>query len=319
MVEFGSLDVGDIEEESNRLGGKGNFQDQFVPVQDLKPGESLTIRILPPVKGGKLFQYNRIHTLNDRKINCPRPLVNGKFDRNVPCPICDHYSSFWPKIEKLEKSLGKDAEEVKKLRDEARLYKPTERYYYNALVRKMVVDGEAKTNVGPRILSVGKVLHQMILRAIVSEDPQERLGDVTNVKTGYDFIIRKDMRSGFPNYDRSTFAREASPLGDADLIAYISENMIDLTKFRTIKDIEEIKKQLAIARGIIQDDSSSYNVEEFDAEMIATYGHKGEVHNSGGGGDDGEEVGVVSTSSSSEDLGINSEEFLQDLAEFQQD
>ncbi len=309
MTEFGTLDVGDIEQENNRLGGKGNFQDQFVPVQDIKTGDSLTIRILPPAKGGKLFQYNRIHTLNDRKTNCPRPLVNGKWDRNVPCPICDHYNALWQTIEKVKKQQGGETEEVKKLMDEARLFKPNERYYYNALVRKMLVDGEAKTNVGPRILSVGKVLHQMILRAIVSEDPQERLGDVTNVKTGYDFIIRKDMRSGFPNYDRSTFARESSPLGDAELITHVSENLADLTKFRTIKDIEHIKKELAISRGLIVDDStSSFNINEFDEEMR---GKNASTKVSASVPAD-----LVTETA---DVGINSEEFLADLAEFQQD
>ncbi len=315
MAEFGSLDVGDIEEENNRLGGKGAFQDQFVPIQDMKAGDSLTIRILPPIKGGKLFQYNRIHTLNDRKINCPRPLVNGKYDRNVPCPICDHYNSYWPTIDKLEKKLGKDAEEVKKLKDEARLYKPAERYYYNALVRKMLVDGETKTNVGPRVLSVGKVLHQMILRAIVSEDPQERLGDITNIKTGYDFIIRKDIRSGFPNYDRSTFARESSPLGDPELVSFVSENMIDLTKFRTIKDIEEIKKQLAIARGIIPDDTvagASYDADQFADEMRKNHGSKTSVSVP-----ENILTEAAVSSPSSEDLGIDSEDYLKDLADFQ--
>lgn len=317
MSEFGVLNLVEVEGEDKRLNstGGGNFLDQFVPVGDLKSGESLAVRILPPVKGGKLFQYNRIHTINGRKVNCPRPLVNGKWDRNVPCPICDYYNSLWQQVDRLETEGNKP--EAERLKAEARSIKPIERYYYNALVRKMTVGGELKTNVGPRVLSVGKVLHQMIIRAIVSEDLTEKLGDITHVKNGFDFIIRKEMRSDYPNYDRSTFAREPSPLGDADLIAHVAANMIDLTKFRTIKDIEAIKKELAIHRGIIPDDTAAFDVEQFDAE----FREPGE-----GSTSTSVSVPVQVTSTPVEtakpqvaDEAIESDDFLADLAEFQQD
>lgn len=310
MSEFGVLNIAEVEGEDKRLNttaGSGSFLDQFVPISDIKSGESLTVRILPPVKGGKLFQYNRIHTINNRKINCPRPLVNGKWDRNVPCPICDYYNSLWQQSDRAENEGNK--KEAERLRTEARSIKPIERYYYNALVRKMMVNGEAKTNVGPRILSVGKVLHQMIIRHIVSEDPQERLGDITHVKTGYDFIIRKEMRSDYPNYDRSTFAREPSPLGEADLISEISENLIDLSKFRTLKGLDDIKKELAIHRGLIPDTAQSFDVNQFDAEFQDA--KKSSVS-----------VPVQVTSDgevSTPDVAIESDEFLADLAEFAQE
>jgi len=268
MSEFGTLDLEGVQEEEKRLKtkGQGGFLDQFVPMPEIKPGEvgTIELRILPPSKGGKLFQYNRIHSINGRKIHCPRPLVNGKWDKDVPCPICDYYNSLWRQIDKLE-DAG-DTEEAERLKKEARSIKPIERYYYNAIVRKLTVNGEQQLNVGPRVLSVGKTVHQMIIRAIVSDRPEEKLGDITNIKTGFDFIMKKELRSGYPNYDRSVFAREASPLGDQALIDHVAENMHDLTKFRTIKPMEELKKELAIHRGLIPDESDSFDVDKSDAE-----------------------------------------------------
>lgn len=318
MSEFGVLNFDEVAGEDQRLSskGSGSFLDQFVPVSDLKSGESLTVRILPPVKGGKLFQYNRIHTINGRKINCPRPLVNGKWDRNVPCPICDYYNSLWQQVDRLENEGRK--QEAERIKTEARSIKPIERYYYNALVRKMTVDGEVQVNVGPRVLSVGKVLHQMIIRAIVSEDAQERLGDITHVKTGYDFIIRKETRSDYPNYDRSTFAREPSPLGEAELIAHVAENMIDLTKFRSLKELEELEKELAIHRGLIPDDTAAFDVDQFDNKWGEGTTNQTAAKTS---------VSVQAASESTkevtkpvvEDVAIESDDFLADLAEFQQE
>lgn len=311
MAEFGTLDIGDVENEGKRLNSKGNFSDQFVPIRDMKVGESLPVRILPPVKGGKLFQYNRIHSINNRSVPCPRPLVNGKWDRNVPCPICDHYTSLWQKIDALQDE-GKKAE-AEELMNEARGLRPNERYYYNAIVRKMIVNNEAKTNVGPRVLSIGKVLHQMIIRAIASEDETERLGDVTNVKNGYDFVIRKDMRSNFPNYDRSDFAKQPSPLCEPEQVEKIAENMVDLTKFRIVKPLEELRKELAIHRGLIPDDSMSFDADKFDAEFKNETSESGTVGKS-----------TVAPAEEAEataplqDVALNDAELMADLAEFQE-
>ena len=272
MTEFGTLDLEGVQEEEKRLStkGQGAFLEQFVPMPEVKAGEtgSVTVRILPPLKGGKVFQYNRIHNINNRKVTCPRPLVNGKWDKNVPCPICDYYNSLWRQIDKLEAEGDIDGAEL--LKKEARSIKPVERYYYNALVREMVVNGEKQTNVGPRILSVGKTVHQMIIRAIVSELPEERLGDITHIKNGYDFIIKKELRSGYPNYDRSVFAREATPMGEQELIDKVAENMHDLSKFRVLKEHDILKKELAIHRGLIPDDADEFSVEEFDAEFVGS-------------------------------------------------
>lgn len=272
-AEFGSLNLEDVASEDARLnneGGQNNFLDQFVPMPEVKPGQtgSVTLRILPPTKGGKLFQYNRVHSVKDKKVHCPRPLVNGKWDRNVPCPICDYYSSLWKKADNLTKAGRVD--EAEKCKDEARSLKPVERYYYNAIVRSLTVDGETKKNVGPRILSIGKILHTMIVRAIMGDpaDPDSKLGNITDPKNGFDFIVRKEVTGGdgFPKYERSGFARNSSPLGTPEEIAQWAANLHDLTKLRNPPAADFIEKMLAIHRGLIPDDDTSFNTDEFDAK-----------------------------------------------------
>jgi hypothetical protein len=279
MAEFGSLNLEEMVGEDNRLnnegganGGGGGFLDQFVPMPEVKPGQtgSVSVRILPPVKGGKLFQYNRTHKINNRSVHCPRPLVNGKWERNAPCPICDYYSSLWKQIEKIEKQHGKDCPEADPFKQEARDLKPVERYYYNAVVRSMVLDGKELKNVGPRILSVGKILHTMIIRAIVGNqgDPDSKLGNIADLKNGYDFIIRKTVTlgsEGFPKYDSSGFARNPSPAGASEEVTKWAENLHDLTKLRNPRDMQYLEKELAIHRGLIADETQNFDTDGFDA------------------------------------------------------
>lgn len=278
MAEFGSLNLEDMAGEDARLNneGPGNFLDQFVPMPEVKAGQTGTVvvRILPPVKGSKLFQYNRVHTINGRKVHCPRPLVNGKWDRNVACPICDYYSGLWKQIDKIEKAKGKDCPEAEPLKDEARSIKPVERYYYNAIVRSMIVDGKEAKNVGPRILSVGVILHKMIIRAIVGDegDPESKLGNITDLKNGWDFVIRKQVTAGseaFPKYDSSGFSRNPSAAGTPEEVALWQGTLHDLTKLRNPKDLDYLEKELAIHRGLIPDDAQSFDTNTFDAKWKA--------------------------------------------------
>ena len=272
MSEFGSINLDDVVNEGERLdnAGGGSFLDQFVPMPQVKQGQvgSVVIRILPPAKGSRLYIPTRVHTLNGRKVHCPRPLVNGKWDRTTECCICDYYSALWRKADKLEDAGNK--EEAEKLKNEARSIKPIERYYYNAMVRSLMVDGSEQKNVGPRILSVGKILHKMIVRAMIGDETEKGLGDITDVKAGYDFIIKKELRgtgdNAFPNYDQSKFAREPSVLGDPEQIAEWAANLHDLTKLRNVKENEHLEKELAIHRGLLPDDAEGFNIDEFDAK-----------------------------------------------------
>lgn len=273
MTGFGELNLEDMAGEDARLESAGTqgFLDQFVPMPEVRPGQvgSVTVRILPPAKGDKLFQYTRIHTIKGRKLHCPRPLNAGKWDHTVYCPICEYYSALWKSIDKLE-SAGA-TEEAERLKTEARSLKPVERYYYNAIVRKMTdSEGNMLENQGPRILSVGKILHQRIIRAFVGDPSEPALGDVTHVKNGYDFVIRKEVTPGkdqFPNYNRSSFARESSLLGNKEEIEKWQTSLHDLKKLRPIKDADFLEKQLAIHRGLIADDEEGFNVDNFDAKF----------------------------------------------------
>jgi uncharacterized Zn finger protein (UPF0148 family) len=273
-TEFGELNIEQMVLEDERLSSDGktaNFLDQFVLMPNVAPGQtgSVTVRILPPAKGEKLYQYNRVHTINNRKVHCPRPLVAGKWDWKVYCPICEYYSALWKTADKLEESGAKA--EAEKVKNEARSIKPAERYYYNAIVRKMTdSENNVLENQGPRILSVGKKVHKMIIRAFVGDDAEPALGDITHVKNGYDFIIRKEVSTGkdqYPNYDRSSFARESSPLGTPEQIEMWRANLKDLKKLRNIKDAAYLEKELAIHRGLIADDAEGFNIDDFDAKF----------------------------------------------------
>jgi hypothetical protein len=283
MTEFAKINLDEMQQEDIRLNadGGGGFLDQFVPMPQVKPGAtgSVTIRILPPANGAKLFQFNRVHTVNNRKVHCPRNLINGMWNKEDYCPICDYYQALWRQVDKLEEAGAK--KEAEELKTEARSLKPVERYYYNAIVRKLVVEGgPTLENVGPRVLSIGKILHKKIIRAFVGDDSQAALGDVTHVENGYDFIIRKEVERGsnsWPKYGDSSFARESSPLGTKAQVKEWVESLYDLSKFRNIKDAEYLDKELAIHRGIISDENETFNIDTFDAKMSAKFKGNGQT------------------------------------------
>jgi len=254
------LNLEELAAENQRLTNDSDgFLDQFVHIPD--KGCTVPLRLLPPEKGGKLFQYNRVHSINGRKVHCPRTLRNGKFDRSVPCPICEYYQSLWKQADRLDREGRKD--EADALKDEARQIKPVERYYYNAIVRRATdKDGEIKRNVGPKILSVGKTVHKKIIQSIVGDETGSGFGNITDTQRGRDFNICKELKGGFAEYGSSRCAMEPSPLGTAEEIERWRGNVHDLSKLRNPKSVEELEREIAIYKNIIQDDS------EFDLEAI---------------------------------------------------
>ena len=325
MAGFGVLDLGEMQNEDQRLNAEPTegFLNNFVPMPEVKPGQTgiVAVRILPPIEGGRLFQFTRLHMLNGRKVHCPKPLIGGKWDKNTPCKICEYYNALWAKADELdEKGRSEDAEKVKQ---EARSIKPVERYYYNAIVRKLVDEKGEHTNVGPRILSVGKVLHKMIVRAIIGDETEPALGDVTNPKTGYDFLIKKELRGtgadAWPNYDRSCFAREPSILGTADEIKNWVGSLHDLKELRVLRTADELDKELAIHRQLIPDEKGKgrMDIDAFDSA------YKGRSQGSVGAKITEEDaissivgketVSVPTTSIPSEDLNIDMAEFTKEL------
>jgi hypothetical protein len=253
------MNLNDLAVEEQGLNALGHFDsrdDIFISIP--KPKQEGTImfpvRILPNAQGDKLFQYTRLHLINGIDLHCPKALVLGKkgevvWDRNTNCPICDHYNSLWRQVDELEKQ-GKKAE-AEKIKKEARLIKPIERYYYNAITRSETdARGAIQHNVGPKVLSVGKTVHNIILRAIRGDkDTKEApLGDVTDVKMGYDLIIRMEIRreEEFPNYDSTSFARESSPAGKPEEVKKWVGALHDLKAIRKPATVEELENGLSM-------------------------------------------------------------------------
>ena len=283
MAEFGTLNLEDLALEDQRLNteaGGGKRDDMFISIPKPKQGGTTVfpVRILPPLKGEKLYQYTRLHMIKGHSVHCPKELVPGKngpvWDRNTYCPVCEYYNSLWRKADRLE-DMGKKAE-AEKVKKEARSIKPIERYYYNAICRQEKdQNGEVHQNVGPKVLSIGKVLHKMIVRGLRGDrEAQEppvggNEGQAVDIKNGYDFVIRMEVRGEeqFPNYDRTTFAREASPAGKPEEIKKWVDNLHDLKALRKPASVEDLDRELARHRGLIDDEEEGFDVEAFDAKF----------------------------------------------------
>lgn len=272
MANYESLNMAELMEENERLdaqtAGEG-FLENFVRMPE-KDG-FVTVRLLPPAKGKKFFCATRTHRVNNKSLHCTRELVNRNGtkrwedpDPKNPCPVCKYYNSLWKESEQKE---GKAAED---LQNQARKIKPIERYYYNCIVRSQVnpKTNETEKNVGPKILSIGKTLHQRIVRAIVGDpaNDEKPLGDVTNVSSGRDFKIIKKMKgvgaNAYPEYNDTKFL-EPTPLGDRDQVEKWLESLHDLTTLRNLKSHEEMKVELKKHLGLIQDEATTFDISEF--------------------------------------------------------
>jgi hypothetical protein len=243
----------------------GNYLENFV----MMPKEEgvVTVRLLPPgpdnglplAKGG-LFMPTRVHTIcqtpqypNGRKVHCRREKVPGKKYPVGDCRICDHYNWLYRKADECKDKGDKEGQES--FVREARAIKPVERYYYNAIVRKVVKDnGDVENNVGPKILSIGKTLQDRIMKAICGNESteEEPLGNVADLANGMDFKIHKKIRSSgddkFPNYDESKFAG-SSPAGNPDQIKKWMSELHDLAALRVVKTADEVERDLRIHLG----------------------------------------------------------------------
>jgi len=331
MSEFGKLNLEDMRMEDERVNTDRNtsYLDQYVPMPKPKPGQTavVQVRILPPKKGSKLFEYTRFHNINGRKVHDPKRLIEGNWDKKTPNPIVDYYNSLWRDSDKAEKAGRKD--EAERYQQEARSIKPIERYYYNAIVRKMTDEnGQVLTNVGPRILSVGKVLHKMIIRAIVGDETEAPLGDVTDPVNGFDFFIKVEMRgtgdNAYPNYDRSSFARDPSPLGTPEEVKKWVEGLHDLTKNHVNTPFETLERELAIHRKLIADDKEGFSVEKFDAKYGGGTATAAKSRSSENVSPDdlGDAVGNAEDAIMSEpeqDVTIEDEDFLRQMQEAESD
>lgn len=274
-----NLDLGSLQNEyksikSNEASG-GSFLENFVRMPEGKG--SVTLRLLPPAPEGTFdrpknpfYLVTALHRVNGKSIHDPREYVNGKWvGKN---PIVDYIRHIWKESEQAPPA------ERDRLQSLYRQLKPIERYYYNVIVRtETSEDGTVKHNVGPKILSVGKTVHEIILRGILGDKEmnQPRLGDVTDFKTGRDFklvkTIRKSGDNTFPNYEASHFLDE-SPAGDPDDCKRWMSNLHDLVALRVLKSPEELEHELMVHLGLKQEsdfDASKYKSKSSDSSSVA--------------------------------------------------
>ena len=255
MTDF-DFDIGMdyLREEHNRLENpnKSGFGNNFVRINDEGP---TVVRILPPAQGKRLYCATRLHPINERNYHCLRTLDNGKWRGS--CPICDEYNGLY---DRSKKAKSKEDEET--LRAKARTIKPYERYYYNVIVRKEYVPETQETllNVGPKILSIGKILHARVLRAIFGDEKAEEpgLGNIAHPIKGRDFKIikmnRKSPEGVFANYDQSKFL-DVSLAGTPEQVQTWMASLHDLQLLRDaqLKSFEEIGEQVQIFLGFKAD------------------------------------------------------------------
>lgn len=270
MSTVSQLDLGELASENQRLKdqGGGDFLKNFVKLPE--GNGHVVIRFLAPAPSGMFdrtknpfFVGTRVHRVNNKSFHCPRVLTGASWKGQ--CPICDYYSHLWKESEKKT-----DKEEIAQLQAQARAIKPIERYYYNCIVRSQFNDetGQMEKNVGPLILSVGKTIHSMIIRAIVGDETLEEkpLGDITHALTGRDFKLIKTMRQSgsenYPNYSTSKFL-DPSPLGNPDEVEKWYVNLHDLVSLRTVKPLEELKHELKVHLGLVRDTNSAFDPTEY--------------------------------------------------------
>jgi hypothetical protein len=246
-----------LKEEENR----GSFLQNFVKMPEGKG--SVTLRLLPPAVDGTFgrndnpfYQWTRIHRVNSKSLHDPRVMVDGRWVGENP--IGDYLRWLWKEAEKA------DEDEELRMKTLYRQIKPIERYYYNCIVREEVDENNnVQKNVGPKILSVGKTLHQIILTGICGDEELGIVGkgDVTDIKNGFDFKIMKTIRKSgkdtFPNYDQSRFVDEPSPLGTPEECEKWLANLNDIVALRVLKTPAELEHELQCHLGLKQDNSGT--------------------------------------------------------------
>lgn len=250
-----------------------NYLENFVKMPEGKG--SVVLRILPPAPDGTFgrsknpfFQATRIHKVNGKSLHDPRNKVNGKWMGQNP--IGDYLRWLW---KESEQAAPAEKDRMQRLYREL---KPIERYYYNVIVRTETDDdGNVKQNVGPKILSVGKTVHEIILRGICGDKEmnQPAFGDVTDFKTGRDFklvkTIKKSGDSTYPNYEGSHFLDE-SPAGNPDDCKKWMENLHDLAALRVLKSAEELENELLVHLGLKQETTSaSFDPSKFQGQKTS--------------------------------------------------
>ena len=253
------LDLSAIQNDYKGLkaseGSGGSFLENFVKMPEGKG--SVAMRLLPPKEGKPFYLVTALHRVNGKSLHDIREYnrETGKWVGHNP--IVDYMRYLWKQSEQAAPA------ERDRMQALYRQIKPVERYYYNVIVREeRAEDGTLKKNVGPKIISVGKMVHEIILRGILGDKEmnQPRLGDVTYQKAGYYFKLVKTIRKSgdqqFPNYEGSHFLEQA-PAGSPDEWKSWMENLHDLETLRILKTADELEHELQIHLGLKQESSGS--------------------------------------------------------------
>lgn len=211
MVNLDELRKKYEEVSQQNAGGNKDFLSKFLIT---KEGTSI-VRILPAKEEDENFYAETaIHRIEQdgqfRNYHCPR--VKGD-----KCPVCDLYFGLWKT----------DSEDNHNL---ARSIKARKRYYLNAVERE---SGSVK------ILSMGMRLFGKILDCFFDDD----YGDITDLKTGFDFKVVKDTNGPFPNYDKSAPKPRPSEAGtDSEIAAWMDElhDIKNLVKFAEYDELKQL-------------------------------------------------------------------------------
>jgi len=242
---MGTLNVAELRQKLQELKtGKKTQNTEYlkkffnVPEFDENNVKRSTARILP---GGineednerlPFFTETLLHKINMKNVHCPRKI--GK-----PCPICEYVRALW---------ATNDPEKIAVARE----LKAKKRFYLNVIARERSIlnletgKEETKINDGPLIYSCGVKVMEKILRDIVDDE----IGDITDLKHGYDFRIIKEVNiSGYPGYDSSKSSKKSTPAGTEEEITRWMGELNDLNSLIKYSTHEELVLELSTFKG----------------------------------------------------------------------
>lgn len=232
-------DVVQQQQESKSKNGDKRYLNYF----DLKAGEKLTVRFLPDQETGEYWASSNSHggNLNIRglrKIACRR-------DHNEDCPVCDYSYGLYENGD-----------------DESKRWMRSEKFIAQCIVVDQpkgfeIVESEDGNNIKLVSLpwAVLLELRKNITEGLV-EDPMD-----------YDFVIKKEEKSGRANYKSSYFGRDEEPFTDEMLEEFGKEGMMlydlmaELPETPSLQDVNEWLEK-AQAKDLGHDEPQSSGGEE---------------------------------------------------------
>ena len=214
----------------------GNSNSDFLQKFYQIPEGTNAVRILPwKDESREFYAETKIH-----RVPQPDGTVKNMHCRKVhgeKCPMCDLYYGLWKTGRKEDEDL-------------ARKIKPRARYYMNILDR---ASGDVK------ILSIGVILFKKIIGAMLDED----FGDITDLESGHDFKIVKEMDGQWPKYDQSSPRPKASELGSKAETAATMDSLHEIHDLVKLEDYEDVKKATDMLIGVsVQGTSTPEPTEE---------------------------------------------------------